>query len=71
TVADSAFAPAAALSDVVLAAAVGTSLVFDTACGPMMLGRVLLEAMCDEIPGAEGRLEAFEVSAAAREIFTD
>lgn len=71
TVADSAFAPAAALSDVVLAAEVGTSLVFDTACGPMMLGRVLLEAMCDEIPGAEGRLEAFEVSAAAREIFTD
>ncbi|MER7129840.1 MurR/RpiR family transcriptional regulator [Streptosporangium saharense] len=71
TVADSAFAPAAALSDVVLAAEVGTSLVFDTACGPMMLGRILLEAMCDEIPGAEGRLEAFEVSAAAREIFTD
>ncbi len=71
TVADSAFAPAAALSDVVLAAAVGTSLVFDTACGPMMLGRVLLEAMCDEIPGAEGRLEAFEASAAAREIFTE
>ncbi|MEV8635301.1 MurR/RpiR family transcriptional regulator [Streptosporangium sp. NPDC051023] len=71
TVADSAFAPAAALSDLVLAAAVGTSLVFDTACGPMMLGRVLLEAMCDEIPGAEGRLEAFEVSAAAREIFVE
>ncbi|MEV7013038.1 MurR/RpiR family transcriptional regulator [Streptosporangium sp. NPDC051022] len=71
TVADSAFAPAAALSDVVLAAAVGTSLVFDTACGPMMLGRILLEAMCDEIPGAEARLEAFEVSAAARELFTE
>ncbi|GAA3092891.1 MurR/RpiR family transcriptional regulator [Streptosporangium carneum] len=71
TVADSAFAPAAALSDVVLAAAVGTSLVFDTACGPMMLGRVLLEAMCDEMPGAEGRLEAFEVSAAARELFAE
>lgn len=71
TVADSAFAPAAALSDVVLTAAVGTTLVFDTACGPMMLGRVLLEAMCDGLPGAQARLEAFEVSAATREIFAE
>ncbi|GHH72936.1 transcriptional regulator [Streptosporangium violaceochromogenes] len=71
TVADSAFTPAAALSDVVLTAAVGTTLVFDTACGPMMLGRVLLEAVCDELPAAQARLEAFEVSAAAREIFAE
>ncbi|MCT9929659.1 MurR/RpiR family transcriptional regulator [Planotetraspora sp. A-T 1434] len=71
TIADSAFAPAAALSDVLLPAAVGTQLVFDTACAPMMLGRVLLESMVDEIPGAEARLEAFEHSAAARGLFTD
>jgi hypothetical protein len=36
-----------------------------------MLGRVLLEAMCDEIPGAEARLEAFEQSAASRGLFMD
>ncbi|MFF5208354.1 MurR/RpiR family transcriptional regulator [Streptosporangium sp. NPDC000396] len=71
TVADSAFTPVAELSDVLLTAAVGTHLVFDTACAPMMLGRVLLEAMCDEIPGAEARLEAFEVSAASRELFRE
>ncbi|MEZ0074234.1 MurR/RpiR family transcriptional regulator [Planotetraspora sp. GP83] len=71
TIADSAFAPAATLSDVLLPAAVGTQLVFDTACAPMMLGRVLLESMVDEIPGAEARLEAFEHSAAARGLFTD
>ncbi len=71
TIADSAFAPSAALSDVLLPAPVGTQLVFDTACAPMMLGRVLLEAMCDEVPGAEARLEAFEHSAASRGLFMD
>ncbi|MFJ5921905.1 MurR/RpiR family transcriptional regulator [Kitasatospora sp. NPDC092948] len=71
TVADSAFAPVAKLSDVMLPAAVGTGLVFDTACAPMVLGRVLLQAMCDEIPGAEARLEAIEQSATARQLFLD
>ncbi|MER5636981.1 MurR/RpiR family transcriptional regulator [Kitasatospora sp. NPDC002227] len=71
TVADSAFAPVAKLSDLLLPAAVGTGLVFDTACAPMMLGRVLLQTMCDEIPGAEARLEANEQSAAARGLFMD
>ncbi|AUG77592.1 transcriptional regulator [Kitasatospora sp. MMS16-BH015] len=71
TVADSAFAPVAKLSDLLLPAAVGTGLVFDTACAPMMLGRVLLQTMCDEIPGAEARLEANEQSAAARGLFLD
>jgi Transcriptional regulators len=71
TVADSVFAPVARLSDVLFPAAVGTRLVFDTACAPMMLGRVLLQAMVDELPGAEARLEAFESSAAARGLFTD
>ncbi|MEV0971469.1 MurR/RpiR family transcriptional regulator [Microtetraspora glauca] len=71
TIADSAFAPAAAVSDILLPAAVGTQLVFDTACAPMMLGRVLLESMVDEIPGAEARLEAFEHSATERGVFAD
>lgn len=71
TVADSAFAPVAKLSDLMLPAAVGTGLVFDTACAPMMLGRVLLQSMCDELPGAEARLEAIEHSAAARGLFLE
>ncbi|MEV8099790.1 MurR/RpiR family transcriptional regulator [Kitasatospora sp. NPDC085879] len=71
TVADSAFAPVAKLSDLMLPAAVGTGLVFDTACAPMMLGRVLLQTMCDEIPGAEARLEAIEQSATARGLFLE
>jgi DNA-binding MurR/RpiR family transcriptional regulator len=71
TVADSAFAPVAKLSDLLLPAAVGSSLVFDTACAPMMLGRVLLQAMCDELPDTEARLEAFEQSAAARGLFLE
>ncbi|MQS12546.1 MurR/RpiR family transcriptional regulator [Streptomyces kaniharaensis] len=71
TVADSAFAPVAKLSDLMLPAAVGTGLVFDTACAPMMLGRVLLQTMCDELPGAEARLEAIEHSAAARGLFLE
>jgi DNA-binding MurR/RpiR family transcriptional regulator len=69
TVADSAFAPVAALSDLMLPAAVGSSLIFDTACAPMMLGRVLLQAMCDELPGAVARLEEFEQDAAVRGLF--
>ncbi|MEV0536910.1 MurR/RpiR family transcriptional regulator [Kitasatospora sp. NPDC050463] len=71
TVADSAFAPVAKLSDLMLPAAVGTGLVFDTACAPMMLGRVLLQTMCDELPGAEARLEALEQSATARGLFLE
>ncbi|MGW4803731.1 MurR/RpiR family transcriptional regulator [Kitasatospora sp. NPDC004272] len=71
TVADSAFAPVAKLSDVLLPAAVGTGLVFDTACAPMMLGRVLLQTMCDELPGAEARLESIEQSATSRQLFLD
>nr|WP_229806055.1 hypothetical protein [Microbispora rosea] len=69
TVADRRVPPIAGLSDVLLTAAVGTHLVFDTACAPMLLGQVLLEAMCDELPGAQARLEAFETSAAARGVF--
>ncbi|WP_329178465.1 MurR/RpiR family transcriptional regulator [Streptomyces sp. NBC_01477] len=71
TVADSAFAPVAAHSDVLLPAAVGTGLAFDTACAPMLLGRVLLESMCDELPDAQARLEEFDTQAAARGVFAE
>ncbi|MFJ6633791.1 MurR/RpiR family transcriptional regulator [Streptomyces sp. NPDC091376] len=71
TVADSAFAPVAAHSDLLIPAAVGTGLAFDTACAPMMLGRVLLEAMCDDLPDAQARLEDFDTRAAERGLFTE
>jgi DNA-binding MurR/RpiR family transcriptional regulator len=71
TVADSAFAPVAAHSDLLLPGAVGTGLAFDTACAPMLLGRVLLEAMCDEIVDAQTRLEEFDAKAAARGVFAE
>ncbi|MEU1625693.1 MurR/RpiR family transcriptional regulator [Streptomyces sp. NPDC020096] len=71
TVADSSFAPVAKYSDLLLPAAVGTGLVFDTPCAPMMLGRVLLEAMCDNLPEAQARLEEFDARAAARGLFVD
>ncbi|MGC5343795.1 MurR/RpiR family transcriptional regulator [Streptomyces sp. DT24] len=71
TVADSAFAPVAKCSDLLIPAAVGTGLAFDTACAPMMLGRVLLEAMCDDLPQAQARLEEFDAAAAARGLFVE
>lgn len=71
TVADSAFAPVAGHSDLLIPAAVGTGLAFDTACAPMLLGRVLLEAMCDDLPQAQARLEEFDAGAAARGLFVD
>ncbi len=71
TVADSAFAPVAKVSDLLLPAAVGTGLAFDTACAPMLLGRVLLEAMCDDLPEAQARLEEFDTRAAARGLFVE
>ncbi|QKW06883.1 MurR/RpiR family transcriptional regulator [Streptomyces sp. NA04227] len=71
TVADSAFAPVAKVSDLLLPAAVGTGLAFDTACAPMLLGRALLEAMCDDLPEAQSRLEEFDVGAAERGLFVE
>jgi DNA-binding MurR/RpiR family transcriptional regulator len=71
TVADSSFAPVAKYTDLLLPAAVGTALVFDTPCAAMMLGRVLLEAMCDDLPDAQARLEEFDARAAARGLFVD
>ncbi|MGK5628683.1 MurR/RpiR family transcriptional regulator [Streptomyces sp. URMC 123] len=71
TVADSAFAPVAKHTDLLLPAAVGTGLAFDTACAPMMLGRVLLEALCDGLPDAQARLEEFDAQAAVRGLFVE
>ncbi|MFB7936269.1 MurR/RpiR family transcriptional regulator [Streptomyces sp. NPDC127049] len=71
TVAESAFAPVAAHSDLLIPAAVGTGLAFDTACAPMLLGRVLLEAMADELPDAQARLEQFDARAAERGLFVE
>ncbi|MEU8761932.1 MurR/RpiR family transcriptional regulator [Streptomyces sp. NPDC048659] len=71
TVAESAFAPVAAHSDLLIPAAVGTGLAFDTACAPMLLGRVLLEAMADGLPDAQARLEEFDTKAAARGLFVE
>ncbi|MFF7730724.1 MurR/RpiR family transcriptional regulator [Streptomyces sp. NPDC008001] len=71
TVADSTFAPVARHSDLLLPAAVGTGLAFDTACAPMLLGRMLLEAMCDALPDAQARLEEFDAKAAARGLFVE
>ncbi|MFE6907895.1 MurR/RpiR family transcriptional regulator [Streptomyces erythrochromogenes] len=71
TVADSAFAPVARHSDLLIPAPVGTGLAFDTACAPMLLGRVLLEAMADALPDAQARLEAFDTRAAARGLFVE
>lgn len=71
TVAESAFAPVAVHSDLLIPAAVGTGLAFDTACAPMLLGRVLLEAMADGLPDAQARLEEFDTKAAARGLFVE
>ncbi|MGW7431918.1 MurR/RpiR family transcriptional regulator [Streptomyces sp. NPDC054861] len=71
TVAESAFAPVAAHSDLLIPAAVGTGLAFDTACAPMLLGRVLLEAMADELPDAQARLEEFDTKAVVRGLFVE
>jgi DNA-binding MurR/RpiR family transcriptional regulator len=71
TVADSAFAPVVRSGDLLLPAAVGRALTFDTASAPLLLGRILLEAMCDALPDAQARLEAFDAEAAARGLFLE
>ncbi|MYU54651.1 MULTISPECIES: MurR/RpiR family transcriptional regulator [Streptomyces] len=71
TVADSVFAPVAHHTDLLLPAPVGTGLAFDTVCAPMLLGRVLLEAMCDALPDAQARLEEFDAKAAERGLFVE
>ena len=69
TMTDVPMGPAAALSDVLLPAGVGTGLVFDSQAAPMVLAVVLLQAMCDASPMAAGRLETFEQSVERRQVF--
>lgn len=67
---DSAVSPVADVADVVLAAAVGTQLVFDLHTGPMAMAMVLLQAICDAAgEPVQQRLEEFEAAAARRHIF--
>lgn len=70
TLTDGAMGPVTAFTDVLLNAAVGTNLVFDSVAAPMVLAAVLLQAMCDVTPHAAERLEAFEISAEQRHLFT-
>ncbi|WP_243741221.1 MurR/RpiR family transcriptional regulator [Streptomyces sp. 8K308] len=69
TVTDSALAPVVHPDDLLLAAPVSTALSFDTACAPNLLARAVLEAMCDSLPDAQSRLDAFDTRAAERGLF--
>ncbi|MFG1672981.1 MurR/RpiR family transcriptional regulator [Micromonospora sp. NPDC049282] len=67
---DSPVSPATDHAEVVLPAAVGTDLVFDLHTAPMTLAMVVLQAICDATPTeTQTRLEAFESSAARRQLF--
>ncbi|MFF3865529.1 MurR/RpiR family transcriptional regulator [Micromonospora sp. NPDC001898] len=67
---DSPVSPATDHAEVVLPAAVGTDLVFDLHTAPMTLAMVVLQAICDAAPAeTQRRLEAFESSAARRQLF--
>jgi DNA-binding MurR/RpiR family transcriptional regulator len=69
-VTDTPVSPAAAEADLTLTAAVGSHLVFDLHAAPLALAGVLLHAMCDAAPAqVQARLEAFEQSAARRQVF--
>jgi DNA-binding MurR/RpiR family transcriptional regulator len=69
-VTDSPMSPVATDADLVLPAAVGSRLVFDLHTAPLAVACVLLQAMCDAMPAqAQSRLEAFERSAARRQVF--
>ncbi|MFJ8202665.1 MurR/RpiR family transcriptional regulator [Micromonospora chalcea] len=67
---DSPVSPATEHAQVVLPAAVGADLVFDLHTAPMTLAMVVLQAICDAAPAeTQDRLEAFESSAARRQLF--
>jgi DNA-binding MurR/RpiR family transcriptional regulator len=69
-VTDSPMSPVAGDADLALPAAVGSRLVFDLHTAPLAVACVLLQAMCDALPAqAQSRLEAFEQSAARRQVF--
>ncbi|MBO4208447.1 MurR/RpiR family transcriptional regulator [Micromonospora echinofusca] len=67
---DSPVSPVDEYAEIVLPASVGAHLVFDLHTAPMALAMVLLQAICDAAPAdAQHRLEAFEASAARRQLF--
>lgn len=69
-VTDSPMSPVAAEADLALAAPVGSRLVFDLHTAPLVLAGVLLQTLCDATSAqTQSRLEAFEQSAARRQIF--
>jgi DNA-binding MurR/RpiR family transcriptional regulator len=69
-VTDSPMSPVATDADLALPAAVGSRLVFDLHTAPLAVACVLLQVMCDAMPAqAQSRLEAFEQSAARRQVF--
>jgi DNA-binding MurR/RpiR family transcriptional regulator len=70
-VVDTPLGPAADHADLVLAAPVGTDLVFDSQAAPTVLATVLLQAMCDAEPAAtRARLERADRSTTRRKVFT-
>jgi DNA-binding MurR/RpiR family transcriptional regulator len=69
-VTDTVMSPAAQHTDLLLPAAVGSQLVFDSYAGPMVVATLLLQAMCDAGPAeSQARLEAFELGVAERQPF--
>lgn len=71
TLTDAAMSPAAEYSEILLAATTGSSLVFDSYAGPMVLAALLLQSMCDAAgTDAQRRLEDFERSALDRNVFS-
>jgi len=69
-VTDTVMSPAAQHADLLLPAAAGSQLVFDSHAGPMVLATLLLQAMCDAAPAeSQARLEAFELAVAERQPF--
>jgi len=69
-VTDSAIGPVADHADLVLAAAVGRGLVFDSHAGLMVLTTLIMQSMCDAAPAeSQARLEAFEETVSQRNLF--
>ncbi|MGH3068118.1 MAG: MurR/RpiR family transcriptional regulator [Streptosporangiaceae bacterium] len=70
TITDNPLSPQADSSDVVLAAPVGTSFVYDSHAAPMVLTMALVQAICDAEPQrSQRRMEEFEEAAAQRRYF--
>ena len=67
---DSPIGDVADAADLTLHARVSPRLVFDLHAAPMALAMVLLQAICDAAPArTQARLEAFDASAARRDLF--